>query len=64
MEFLLAFAVLVVLVAGMALGVIMKRKPISGSCGGLNAIGDSDTCTVCGKVVGDNQQIKDKFNCS
>ena len=64
MEFLLAFALFVILVGGMAVGVMMKRKPIAGSCGGLNNIGDGDTCTVCGKVVGDNKDIKDKFNCS
>lgn len=64
MEFLLAFGLLVVIVGGMAIGVMMKRKPIAGSCGGLNAIGDGDTCTVCGKAVGDNKEIKDKMGCS
>lgn len=33
---LLTFVVLLVAIAGMAIGVMNGRKPISGSCGGLN----------------------------
>ena len=63
MEILLAFGLLVLIVAGMAVGVMMRRNPIAGSCGGLNNIGDGDTCTVCGKAVGDNSDLKSKFAC-
>ncbi|WP_206201901.1 (Na+)-NQR maturation NqrM [Terasakiella sp. SH-1] len=45
--FLLSFGVVILVIAGMAIGVMFKRKPIQGSCGGLNAIDDSDHCVVC-----------------
>ncbi len=44
-EFLLAFVIMVIAVAAMAIGVINGRKPISGTCGGLNNEG---TCSLCG----------------
>ncbi len=34
-----SFALLVAVVAGMAIGVMRGRAPISGSCGGPNKIG-------------------------
>lgn len=36
--FIIAFIIITVAVAGMSIGVLMGRKPISGSCGGLNKI--------------------------
>ena len=44
---ILAFVVMVVLVAGMAVGVIFGRKPISGSCGGMSALGMDVACDIC-----------------
>ena len=35
----LAFFVMLAVVAGMAVGVVFGRKPISGSCGGLERSG-------------------------
>ena len=35
-------------ILAMAVGVIMGRKPIAGSCGGLNQIGMKDGCDICG----------------
>jgi hypothetical protein len=45
---LVAFGVMLTIVAAMAIGVIMGRKPISGSCGGMSAIGMEQACDVCG----------------
>lgn len=46
------FAVLgfIVLISIMAIGVLLGRKPITGSCGGVAAaLGDDDyTCEICG----------------
>ncbi|MFZ8974790.1 MAG: (Na+)-NQR maturation NqrM, partial [Pseudomonadales bacterium] len=38
-EFLLTFFVFLAVVVIMAVGVLRGRPPISGSCGGLNALG-------------------------
>ena len=45
--FILTFVVLAILTGGMAIGVIMGRKPISGSCGGMTALGMDVACDVC-----------------
>lgn len=42
------FVVMLILVAMMAVGVLMGGKPISGSCGGMSAIGMDTACDVCG----------------
>ncbi|MEL0637238.1 MULTISPECIES: (Na+)-NQR maturation NqrM [Marinomonas] len=44
----LAFALMLLLVAAMAIGVIMGRKPIAGSCGGMSALGMEVACDICG----------------
>ncbi|MGO1462079.1 MAG: (Na+)-NQR maturation NqrM [Marinobacter sp.] len=46
--FLLVFAIVVLLVAGMSVGVIFSGKPISGTCGGIGALGISSSCDICG----------------
>ncbi len=46
--FFVVFAVLLLLVTLMAIGVLLGRKPISGSCGGMAAIGMEKACDVCG----------------
>lgn len=48
-EFLLAFAALLLVVTGMAVGVIFSNRRIKGSCGGLNLVPGLDNCPVCGK---------------
>ena len=47
---LLAFGLLATVIVIMSVGVIMGRKPISGSCGGVGAaLGEKDyTCELCG----------------
>ena len=43
-----AFIFMLLLVAGMAVGVILGRKPISGTCGGMKALGMDMDCEICG----------------
>ncbi|MFT7267353.1 MAG: hypothetical protein ACI9LL_000722 [Porticoccus sp.] len=50
LEPLLAFFVLVLIMAGMAVGVVLGKPPLKGSCGGVGAaLNESDyTCDLCG----------------
>ncbi|MEM7080022.1 MAG: (Na+)-NQR maturation NqrM [Pseudomonadota bacterium] len=45
---ILAFIVMLLLITAMAIGVIAGREPISGSCGGMKALGMDMDCEVCG----------------
>lgn len=45
---LMVLAVMLLLVVGMSVGVLLGRKPISGSCGGLNNLGLKQGCDICG----------------
>jgi hypothetical protein len=45
---LLAFVVMLVVIAGMAIGVMNGRAPISGSCGGVGS-GGCELCSGSGK---------------
>lgn len=47
-EVLLVFALMMIVVLLMAIGVIFGRKPIAGSCGGMAAVGMESECDVCG----------------
>ncbi len=42
---LFSFLVILVAMLGMAIGVLAGRKPISGSCGGLNGQGGCELCS-------------------
>jgi len=56
---LLAFALLATVIIIMSVGVIMGRKPITGSCGGVGAaLGEKNyTCDLCG---GDPKKCEDQ----
>jgi hypothetical protein len=48
MTYLIAALVFMLVVAGMAVGVIFSNKPIKGSCGGMGALGLDTACDICG----------------
>ncbi len=45
----LAFLVLLLVCAAMAVGVVLSGRRLTGSCGGLSAIPGVDRCGVCGR---------------
>jgi hypothetical protein len=56
MTWLVTFAVLLLVVLGMAIGVIAGRKPLAGSCGGIANLGIEKECSICG---GDRQKCEE-----
>jgi hypothetical protein len=46
--FLISTVVIASVIAAMAVGVLMGRAPIKGSCGGIGALGLKDACEICG----------------
>ncbi|MEM7238916.1 MAG: (Na+)-NQR maturation NqrM [Pseudomonadota bacterium] len=61
--FFLAFTTLLLVMLGMAAGVILMGRSIKGSCGGLNAIGDADQCLVCHKDIDPDSPLRDRLSC-
>ena len=53
---IIAFVMLLLAVAGMAVGVIFTGRRLKGSCGGLSAIPGADRCDLCGR---DLQEVAD-----
>jgi len=47
--FLLAFIVMASVMAIMAVGMIIKKKPIKGTCASLSNLTVDGECVVCGK---------------
>jgi hypothetical protein len=47
--FIVTFALMLLAIAGMAIGVLCGRTPIAGSCGGLNAVNGSSECQSCSR---------------
>ncbi len=48
MTLLLTFGFMLLLMTAMAIGVIFGRRPITGSCGGIGALGMDAECDFCG----------------
>nr|WP_298169228.1 (Na+)-NQR maturation NqrM [uncultured Pseudomonas sp.] len=48
MIWLIVFCTMLLVVSLMAVGVIMGRKPIAGSCGGIANLGIEKECSICG----------------
>lgn len=46
----LVFVLMLLIVAAMAVGVMMGRRPIAGSCGGIASLGIEKECSFCGGV--------------
>ncbi len=59
--FFIVFFFMVVLVVAMSVGVLFGKKPISGSCGGMSALGMEVACDICGgdKTRCDNEDSPD-----
>lgn len=55
--FLLVFLIVGILLFGMSIGVILGRKPISGTCGGIGALGLGGSCDICG---GDTKKCEEE----
>jgi len=45
---IVSFVLMVIVVLLMSVGVLMGRKPVQGSCGGLNNIEGMVECEICG----------------
>ncbi|WP_114416385.1 (Na+)-NQR maturation NqrM [Marinospirillum perlucidum] len=58
--FLITLVVLGSIILMMSVGVLMGRKPIAGSCGGMSALGMETECDVCGgnKDICETEQQK------
>jgi hypothetical protein len=48
MIWLMVFLLMLLAVLGLAVGVIMGRKPLAGSCGGIANLGIEKQCSLCG----------------
>ncbi|MEK9649852.1 MAG: hypothetical protein VW146_02760 [Gammaproteobacteria bacterium] len=49
-----AFIIFTIAFIGIGLGMVIRNKPVTGSCGGLNnALGDEGApCKICGRTTG------------
>jgi hypothetical protein len=48
MEIVFAFCFFIVFFLAMSIGLIVKGKPIKGSCGGVAALMGNESCEICG----------------
>ncbi|MDA0279307.1 MAG: (Na+)-NQR maturation NqrM [Proteobacteria bacterium] len=46
--FLITFLIMAVVIVIMSVGVLFGRKPVQGSCGGMNNIVGLKECEICG----------------
>lgn len=64
--FFLVLLIVGFLLAAMSVGVMMGRKPISGTCGGIGALGLDQACDICGgntkKCEEENERIATEAN--
>ncbi|MGE6992211.1 (Na+)-NQR maturation NqrM [Stutzerimonas zhaodongensis] len=62
MTWLIVFLVMLLVVFGMSIGVIMGRKPIAGSCGGIANLGIEKECSICGGSREKCEEVKQEAN--
>lgn len=67
--FLATFGIFLLVIFGMALGYIIKRKSIAGSCGGISALGMKKVCdceepcdTLQAKLDAGDEAAKVEYN--
>ena len=53
---LFSFAIMVVVIVIMSVGVLMGRKPVQGSCGGINNLTGGE-CELCGGDVNKCEEV-------
>jgi hypothetical protein len=46
--FLITFLLMAVVIVIMSVGVVFGRKPVQGSCGGMNNVVGLKECEICG----------------
>lgn len=46
--FIAVFIILLLVVAGMGVGIMFGRGPLKGSCGGMGSAGIEGNCDICG----------------
>lgn len=55
---LLSFIVILLVIAGMSVGVINGRRAISGSCGGLSGGGSCELCSGRGQCRREKAEVR------
>ena len=59
----LAFGFFLLVMLGMAIGVMVRGRTIKGSCGGLNAVAGADKCVVCKKDIDPDSPLRERLEC-
>lgn len=54
----ITFFLVAAVILAMSVGVLMGRKPVQGSCGGLNNIQDMGECEICGGDTSKCDEVK------
>ena len=60
--FILSFVVMLAIVLAMSVGVLMGRKPIKGTCGGMSALGVGTACDICGGDTRKCEEEQDSYS--